>query len=250
MDRKGVDSNRVREKVQQVQGYIQRTVTAIAALEKQGNLATQSDTYIRFVTLKKSLQQQEKEYLDILACSEKLERQKEARKEEDRRLQETVKSNEPEYEDPLARAETWSSEDIETSIVESQAILEKMNRIQDLYAGKAQTIDPNDEETQARLDSRMDQVAEKRRQLSQTIMKLCQIKRQRQESTEPEAPTMTETPTVPEDSRVVVSGLAMVNDSISALGVEPPASINEEENPELASVRESVSLLSEEVASK
>ncbi|XP_042242915.1 uncharacterized protein LOC121880024 isoform X4 [Homarus americanus] len=66
-DMKGVDSKKIMEKLQQIQGYIQQTTTAMAALEQQGDTGSQSDIYNRFVTLNKSLQHQEGEYLDILA---------------------------------------------------------------------------------------------------------------------------------------------------------------------------------------
>ena len=93
-------------------------------------------------------------------------------------------------EDPLAGAETWTSEDIATSIDEFQGLIKKMNRIQDLYAVKAQTIDPNDEKAQARVASKMEKVAEKRRQLIEALSKLRRIQHQREEAVEPTKMTM------------------------------------------------------------
>ncbi|KAK3885458.1 hypothetical protein Pcinc_010338 [Petrolisthes cinctipes] len=101
VDMMGVDSKKILDKLQQVQGYIQQTTTAMAALEQQGDISKvgqyntlakvlrdlkdtetklkghletakrkegqESDIYARFSTLNKSLQHQEGEYLDILA---------------------------------------------------------------------------------------------------------------------------------------------------------------------------------------
>ncbi|XP_045137931.1 uncharacterized protein LOC123520093 isoform X12 [Portunus trituberculatus] len=69
VDMTGVDKKKIVEKLQQIQGYIQQTTAAMAALEQQGDTSLQSDIYARYVHLNKSLQQQEEEYLDILARS-------------------------------------------------------------------------------------------------------------------------------------------------------------------------------------
>ncbi|XP_042889233.1 uncharacterized protein LOC122264425 isoform X4 [Penaeus japonicus] len=67
--RLGVDSKKIVEKLQQIQGYIQQTTSAMSALEQQGDVGSQSDIYARFATLNQSLQLQEGEYMDILARS-------------------------------------------------------------------------------------------------------------------------------------------------------------------------------------
>ena len=136
LDMKGVDSNRIREKLQEVQGYIQLTETAMAHIEQQGNLVSQNDNYTRFATLKKSLQHQEGELGDIL--------------------------------DPVAGAETWPSEEIANYIVKFQAVLEQVNQGLDWYTNRAPTIDPYDKV----FFDNMGQAARQRRQFKEALTKL------------------------------------------------------------------------------
>ncbi|KAK7076078.1 hypothetical protein SK128_025799 [Halocaridina rubra] len=364
LDMKTVDSKKIMEKLQQIQGYIQQTSTAMAALEQQGDLGNigQYNTLVKVMKDLKDSEIKLKGHLDAtlksegaaaqvvngvqndattsespangvaettainsgsagnqivgivhpsnvqglslqerLAASqvessaimtrmrdsiarredlmtrykatrerlENLKKQRQDMREEQRRLTESAASSTTDAsEDPVPGAETWSNEDIANSIVEFQVLFDKVDRIQDIYTAKSQSLDPGDEEGHAHIANKMEQVLKKRKQLIDALTKLRQIQRSREEEVRdaedpPRADTQpSSTTTVGETNSVRTSGESDSNqlagrdmpilsdNAASASGILSQQNANESENIDLSSTVSRVGRINEEVSSK